>query len=190
VDIVITPPSPPETFWTLSTADWAAVTGIATVALVVATVGLAWVAYVQLAAAREEAKAVHEEARATRTLAVCDRYDLDPVLDGVCRRLAKANENGDLKLYPERYRLDFASLFNYLESIAIGIERGLYNGDVVRDMMEPIFQGYVDQYIVSGLVGWSDPPEGDEEYYHSLRSVCRKWAANPLRKELNNVGKT
>lgn len=189
MDPIITPPAPAETFWALTATDWTAVTAIATVALVVATLVLAWVAYVQLKAAREEASAVHEEARATRTLAVCDRYDLDPVLDGACRRLTNAFENGGLKLYPEQYQSDLRCLFNYLESIAIGIERGLYSRDVVQDMMEPIFQGYVERYIESGLAGWTDPPDGGEEDYHSLRNLCREWAANPLVKEKPVSGK-
>jgi hypothetical protein len=179
----VTPPAPPETFWALTATDWTAVTALATGALVVATLILAWVAYVQLAAAREEARAAHEETRDTRTLAVCDRYDLDPALDTACRRLRRAYDNGDLKRYPERYQFDLHSLFNYLESVAIGIDRALYNDDIVRDMMEPIFRGYVEEYILSGLAGWVDPTDGGEEYYHRLRNLCRRWAASPLTQE-------
>jgi hypothetical protein len=179
VDPIVTPPAPPDTFWALTGADWAAITAIATIALILATLILAWVAYVQIGAAREEAREAHEETRNSRTLTLCVTYDLDPVLDAVCRRLTTAYESGELKSDPNKFRVDLYSLFNFLENLAIGIRSGLYNGGIVRDMMEPIFLGYVQDYIESGIAGWDPPPEGEEEYFHRLRDLCREWKANP-----------
>jgi hypothetical protein len=56
-----------EIIWGLTAGQWGAITGIATGALALATVGVAWVAWYQIGAAREEAKK-------TRTLGGVDTY--------------------------------------------------------------------------------------------------------------------
>jgi len=155
------------TFIYLNSTDWTAITAIATVVLTL-------VAYFQISAAREEA-------RINRTLAACDRYDLDPILDAVTRRLGKARDSGALKRNPRRHRHDIYSILNYLESIAIGVQRGLYSSAVVRDQMEPIYVGYVSEYLATGLVDRAEPKKKlaghpTEVSFDKIRWLVESWS--------------
>jgi hypothetical protein len=139
---------------------------MATIGLILATGVLAWVAWYQIGAARDEAKL-------NRTLAACDRYDLDPVLDACSRRLAEVRNSGDLQNNVKAYRLDIFSVLNYLESIAIGIEQGLYDKKLVREYMEPIFVGCIEEYVTSGVL----KPIGFEPVDFSKSvAICKEWA--------------
>ena len=124
---------------------------------------------------------VRDEAKKNRTLSACERYDLDPVLDGSCRRLVQAKDSGDLEKNPRAYRVDIWSILNYLESLAIGIERDLYLEPIVKDYMSDIIAGYVDEYITGGLAHRA--AEGDvvgqvERDYSGIIGLNRKWSAN------------
>jgi hypothetical protein len=160
--------SPAGTFWGLDSTAWTAIGAIANVVYSCLTAGLLAFAVYQVLSAREDAKI-------NRTLAACDRYDSDPVLDGVARRLAIALDDGSLKENPKKHRVDLYSIFNYFESIAIGVSRGQYDGDIVGDQLGPIIVSYVDDYILSGISGWAQRPEGEEEYFNHTMMLYRKW---------------
>ncbi|MBR1207093.1 MULTISPECIES: hypothetical protein [unclassified Bradyrhizobium] len=172
----------PETFWMLTSTAWTAIGAMANVIYSGLTLFLVIFAYVQITSARSEA-------RINRTLAVCDRYDLDPQLDAFCRKIAAARDNGDLEKNPRSYRLDMCSILNYLESMAIGVERGLYDKEVVRDYMEPILRGYVQEFIKSGLLERAKPIEpvhddvlNTEQYFSGTIKLDKEWAENPKGK--------
>jgi hypothetical protein len=129
---------PVEIVWGLTAGEWAAFTGIATAALALATVGVAWVAWYQIGAARAEAKK-------TRTLEVVSKYDHDPVLDRALRRLARARDMGVLLTKTRDYRLDIVAVMNYLETIAIGVKQEMFIAEMVRDFMEHIAKFHVDE---------------------------------------------
>jgi hypothetical protein len=160
--------SPSGTFWGLDSTAWTAIGAIANVVYSCLTAGLLAFAVYQVLSAREDAKV-------NRTLAACDRYDTDPVLDGVARRLARAFDDGSLRANPKEHRVDLYSIFNYFESIAIGVSRGQYDGDIVGDQLGTIIVSYVDDYILSGISGWARLPEGEEEYFNHTMMLYRKW---------------
>lgn len=171
--------TPPETFMALTGTDWTAIGALANVVYSLLTLFLVIFAAVQITSARREA-------RINRTLAVCDRYDLDPQLDAFCRNIAKARDSGDLQQNPRAYRLDMCSIMNYLESMAIGVERGLYDREVVRDYMEPILRGYVKEFIASGLLEKSRPiqpvhddVEYTEQYFSGTIKLDKEWVTTP-----------
>jgi hypothetical protein len=158
-----------ETVLGIGSLGWTAVGAIANVIYVVLTAGILWFAGSQIISARNEA-------RINRTLEACNRYDMDPILDAVTRRLAAANDDGTLKADPKKYRIDLYALFNYFESIAIGVNRGLYDESIVQEHLDTIINGYVDGYILSGVAGWKIPNrEGPEEYFYNLMTLYRKW---------------
>jgi hypothetical protein len=160
---------PAETIMGIGSLGWTAVGAIANVAYVFLTAGILWFAGSQIISARKEA-------RINRTLEACNRYDTDPILDAVTRRLATANDDGTLKTDPSKYRIDLYTLFNYFESISIGVNRGLYDASIVRDHLETIIKGYVDHYIMSGVTGWKIPDrEGPDEYFFNLMALYRRW---------------
>jgi hypothetical protein len=135
----------PEVFWGLTGTAWTAIVALATIALAVATVAVAWVAGYQIAAARKEAEMARIEAKKARTLEVVSRYDHDYVLDCAIRRLARARD--EKKLYDEihKYRVDFIAVFNYFETIAIGIQQGMFIEEMARDFMEHIVRFHIEE---------------------------------------------
>lgn len=167
------------TFLGLNSTDWTAITGIATAILVA-------VAYVQISAARGEAQI-------SRTLAACERYDLDPLLDQICRTLADARDDGSLEKDPRKYRIEIFSILNYLESIAIGVDRGLYDNSVVYDLMEPIMKGYVEEYLDTGLAQRAerDPPVASVEdlSFSRMRRMVADWPPKPWYRSLFMAGR-
>jgi hypothetical protein len=160
---------PPETeyLFGLSAHGWIA---FWTFALTVVTGVLAWVAWYQIGAAREEAEK-------NRTILACERYDTDSILDRCCQKLAAARDTGDLVASPKSYRVEIFTILNYLESIAIGVEGGFYVKDIVKSYMEPIFRGYVEEYIESGLVKKADILDDakPEDYYEKVVALCKSW---------------
>jgi hypothetical protein len=124
-----------------------------------------------------------------RTLIACEKYDVDPVLDAICRKLSAAKDSGDLDSNPQTYRVDIYTVLNYLESVAIGARRGLYCRKVVRDHMEPIMVGYVEEYINTGLVsraaavGRGGKVVTGADYQHMI-ALVRKWSHVPWYRKL------
>ncbi len=151
-------------FWGLDNTAWTAIGALAGLLYCGLTAGLLGFAVYQV-------RSVKAEAKITRTLAACDRYDTDPVLDRVTNRIATALDDGSLAANPKDFSVDMKGIFNYFESIAIGVSRGLYDRDIVRDQLEPIIIDYVDDLILSGIIGWKDP----DQYFEHMMKLYKDW---------------
>ena len=158
----------PGTFWDLDGTAWTAIGALANVAYCLLTAGLLVFAIYQVLSTRRDAKI-------NRTLAACDRYDIDPIIDGVARRISAAWDDGDLKSNPAKYKTDLYSIFNYFESIAIGVARGQYDADIVRDQLEHIMTAYVDDLILSDIGCWPLPIGGDNPDFDHVMKLYHKW---------------
>jgi hypothetical protein len=167
-------PSPAETIFGIDSLGWAAIGAAGNVVYDLLTAGILWFAGTQILSARREA-------RINRTLAVCDRYDNDPILDQISRRLSVAHDDGSLSADPSKYRIDLYSIFNYFESIAIGVRRGLYDESIVRDHLELIINAHVDDLITSGIIGRAKVPmvAGADKYFFNLSALHQKWRSSP-----------
>jgi hypothetical protein len=180
VDPIITLP---EVFLGLNSLQWTGISALASGVYDALTLALVIFAVVQIRSARREA-------RINRTLAACDRYDFDPVMDSILRKLATARDSGDLVANPQNYRLDLYSILNYLEGIAIGVDRGLYHRSVIKDYMEPVFVGCVEEYIASGLILRAAPTVPiagsvvETEDYVRMVALVRSWSHVPWYKRL------
>lgn len=144
-------------------------TAFGTLILAAATAALVLAAFYQIRSFREEAKK-------TRTLAACEKYDTDPVLDNCLRKLRAAWDDGSILQNSSAFRIDVVTVLNHLDGIAIGIEQGLYIEELVRDHHEKIFNDHFDQYLAS------DAPriDGlDRNAYLTLRALCEKWSRPP-----------
>ncbi len=176
-----------ETFLGFGNTEWSGLSAIASGIYDVLTFLLILFAAMQIYFARREAQI-------NRTITACDKYDLDPVLDEICRRLASARDNGDLETNPHIYRVDIYSVLNYLEAIAIGVKRKLYCGKVVRDQLETILTGYVQEYINSGLVSRAAALDSGRrsatsaDYEHMIALVA-SWAHAPWHRRIFVAGK-
>lgn len=155
-------------FLGLSAEGW---TAIWTFGLTAATVALTVVAGYQISAARDEAKR-------SRTLAACNLYDTDPVLDASCRRLRDGKDSGDLERNPRNYRLELWTVMNYLEGIAIGVDERLYDKTIVHSYLGTIIVGTVDEYLVSGLAERADHMESterDPDEFGGITELANEW---------------
>jgi hypothetical protein len=143
---------------------WTAIGAIAGWVYCCLTGGLLGYAIYQVRSAKADAKI-------NRTLTACDRYDTDPVLDRVTNRIANGLDDGSLAKNPKDYSVDMSSLFNYFESIAIGVSRELYDKDIVTDQLKPIIIDHVDDLILSGHTGWKNPADD----FNHLMKLYREW---------------
>ena len=164
--LIYLPKQPANTFWGFDNTAWTALGAIAGWLYCMLTGGLLTFAVYQV-------QAVKAEAKITRTLAACDRYDTDPILDRVVNRIADALDDGSLAAKPKDFSVDMKSLFNYFESIAIGVSRGLYDKEIVCDQLKPIIIDHVDDLIVGGLTGWENPGQ----YFDHMMKLYHEWKA-------------
>jgi hypothetical protein len=151
-------------FWGLTAHGW---TAVATIALAVVTAGLALAAIWQV-------WSIRDEATRTRTIEACDRYDTDPILDAALRALARAKLSGELDKTPEKFKTRLATVLNYLDAIAIGIDQELYIESLVKDHLEHVVPRTIELYIESGLAVRAGLNPGKN--YHRLLALAAKWA--------------
>src|SRR6185312_361416 len=162
-----------ETFLGLAADGW---TAVGTIALAVLTSALATTAAWQIWSIRDEAKR-------NRTILACDRYDTDPVLDNTLKTLARARKSGQLAADPAAYKTQIATVLNYLDAIAIGIDQDLYIESLARDHLVTIVKrtwSYilmttwqnVPASILRTIIGFNRwPPSGTTEQARTLRAM-------------------
>ncbi|HKS87724.1 MAG TPA: DUF4760 domain-containing protein [Pseudolabrys sp.] len=149
-----------EEFLGIGPEGW---TAIGTMSLAALTIFIAIFGYYQLTSARDES-------RHNRTLEAVERYEFDPILDSCLRRLAMARRNN---YFPQR--IDMVTVLNYLESLAIGIEQGVYEEQLAKEHMRYILVKTYERYL-----GHDAPPVGeiDPSNYIPLGRLYRKWSEN------------
>jgi len=151
----------------LDNTAWTAISAIANSMLAFLTLGLLVFAVYQVLTVKRDAKT-------NRTLAACERYDIDPVLDQITRRLENARDDGSLRQDPTKYAVDLDSLFNYFESIAIGVARGHYDPEIVRDQFEVILSDHIEH--MAGIKKWSQTGgEDDIQHFDKMMALYTRW---------------
>jgi hypothetical protein len=161
-----------NTFWGLDSTAWTAIGALANAVYCALTAGLLAFAVYQVLSAKKDAKI-------TRTLAACERYDLDPVLDQITRRLSIAYNNGTLQTNAARYAVDLNSLFNYFESIAIGVAKGHYDAEIVRDQLEVIMNSHIES--LNGIGSWTNgiSAANDLQHFDNMMALNENWKSTP-----------
>jgi len=129
-------------FWGLTAEG---LTAVGTLALAAVTALLVGVGIYQILAIRAENKK-------SQTLAACGEYDLNPNVYASLQILWAALESGELDREPKKFRPQLNTVLNFLDSIAIGIEQGLYIETLAWDHLELIVRRHVKRYIDSGIV--------------------------------------
>jgi hypothetical protein len=128
-----------------SVTDWIQI------ALLLVTVYVAWC----------QVSSVRSEARKTRTLDVCNRYDCDTVLAEALNELHKAKKERVIgkdadpnipggKIY--ELRQPVVTLLNYLDSLAIGIEQEVYDPDMIEDHMKSIILTHCHEWLRADML--------------------------------------
>jgi hypothetical protein len=164
------------------------ITAYATVALVLATIGLAVPTIVlavaawrqlpflvaqlaalnnQLNAARLAEEATERRTKEWETVRVCAAYDSDPVLDSITRRIWETSEGGKNYKNEAVSQRDLISFLNYLDGIATGITQNLYIENIVRDHLRLIFKKAVEEILVHKII--------DSVGYEAVIEVYARW---------------
>lgn len=142
------------------------ISAISSAALTLLTAILAGAAFWQV-------RSVRTEAAKSRTLEICNRYDNDPLLDGITRRLRIAMNTKDIIKNPNEHRIDVVALLNYLDSIAIGINQNLYIEKLAKDHVYYILNFHVKEYIMDDSVAKALNINPDN--YADLIDIYKKW---------------
>jgi hypothetical protein len=175
--VIAAAPPPPATappvhegFWGLSPEAW---TAIGTLGIILATVALAAVTLALVIVGRRQIREVREENRRGMTLAACGNYDLNPIIYECTKRLSEAREAGELKTKARELRPQITTVLNYLDSIAIGIDQGLYIETLAWDHLHPIVSRHVKELIDSGVI---EDAGLAKENFSRLLEMHRTWS--------------
>jgi hypothetical protein len=164
--------------WSLGSngTDWGnaseKVTAFATAALAILTLGLLGMAWYQLS------RQTYTQ-RQWATLQICDRYDSDPLIRDAVTTLRALSESG--KTTKTDLQIDMACrlLFNYFDSIAIGLAQNLYLeslayphiGSIMLSWRKHIVT-YQHPTVLAFLVKLS-------KSYDQFEALAARWEGNP-----------
>ena len=117
--------------------------------------------------------AIRNENKMERTLTACNRYESDPIIERSVRTLRLAQTNGDFKKDPKSFEHDVVIILNYFDSIAIGIQQGLYDEKLARDHTDSIVKHYCELYLNLEIANRLDiRPDRD---YERLCQMAQNW---------------
>ena len=138
-----------------------------------ATCGIFLAATVQLRLIRRQIQLGTEENRQRATVAACERFDTDPVIHQITKRIWTASAGG--KHYdPDHIDThDLIALLNYFDALAIGVEQGFYDEAVVKAHMSLMVSHAVSTFILTDPPGRFVKAEG----YEAVVRLHRKWQA-------------
>ncbi len=134
--------------------------------------------------------AIRAQTKRTATLEMCTRFATDATLRDYNNQLVAARKNGDLEKNPSKYKSDIVGILNFLDMVAIGVRRGIYDEKLTHDYMKWIIRMDVQRYLTgdfpikanlfmpaySDLLAldckWGDPagslPEEEKKRRHEL----------------------
>jgi hypothetical protein len=156
--------SKPILFFWLTAEEW---TALGTVSIAILTLFLVVAGIIQL-------RRVRSESRKTLTLQACTNYEFNAVIYHCIRRLRDAADSGDLENNPRKHRTQIATLLNYLDGIAIGVNQGIYSEEIVWDNLHAVIQNHMKQYVYSGLLAKAGYSVDD---YKQLVDLANRWSA-------------
>jgi len=154
------------------------ITAAAGIATALATIALVIVAQRELSQIPEQIRIQDERQRKWATVEACDAYVTDPVIYQASKNLWVASQNGTD--YSDKDAIDahdVATLLNYLESLATGVEQGVYVEEIVRDHFEGIMTKAVLVFIQGkSSENWrASDPYFPEEAVPGLMTLYMRW---------------
>jgi hypothetical protein len=99
---------------------------------------------VLIAIGYRQTKMILSDAKVSRSLAACDRYNYDPILDRCQRRLRMSDM---VWANPTRYRIDVITILNYLDGLATGVRLGTYDEPFVLHHMRSTLVHHVKDLL-------------------------------------------
>lgn len=122
---------------------------------------------------------IRQENKRDRTLRMCVDYNIDPIIDASARSLRKAHQDGAFQSDPNAFRSDIATIFNYFDMIAVGVEQGLLIDNLARDHLQNIIREYEDTYFRPDIMKTMNLDVGRD--WPMLKNMCNRWrVSRPL----------
>ncbi len=121
----------------------------------------------QIEQSREADVRTAQERRIWATVAIVERYDTDPVVEGYCERIWEASEGGKNYSSEKLNKRDVIGLLNFFSGIAIGIDQGLYVEEIVKDHLHLSIRKAVENFLHTGIC--------ERNGYESLLKLYDKW---------------
>jgi hypothetical protein len=118
----------------------------------IGTMLLAAVTLLLVLLGRRQLILIREQSKLQYTLAVCERWDTDPVIDQCLRRLSEGWESKNILTNPRSYRMDAVTILNFLQSICTGVEAGIYDKELVRQFHKDTISDQIKDYLQNGLI--------------------------------------
>ena len=148
---------------------------IAAMVTAIASVAIAGAAWKQLPLIAKRLKIDGERQKQWATVTACQRYVTDPILREAKREIWTARDNGKKITidHPEAVRQDVYILLNYFDTIAIGINQGIYNENIVYDNLRYIIEDAVLKFVYKR----SGDFQVKEEHFSDLITLYHKWFA-------------
>ena len=140
----------------------------ATVALFVATLGLFGMAWYQL-------REMTLQQRNWATLQACDRYDTDPKLGAALIILRRLKEGERTALTNYRIVMAVTTVFNYFDSIAIGLNQGLYIEGIVREHLRTIMQRRKAELDATTHEALNEFKREFEQHFANYIALVERW---------------
>ena len=95
---------------------------------------------------------IRDQSKLQCTLAVCEKWDTDPVIDQCLRRLSEGWETKNIFSNPRIYRMDAVTMLNFLQSICTGVEAGVYDKELVKQFLKVTISDQIKDYLENGLI--------------------------------------
>lgn len=148
------------------------VSAVADIITALGTMILAGIAFSQLRDIYLTQKKTEENDRKWRTLQVCDRYDNDLIIHRIkddLRHYLKLRDTGHSFSNEAKvtYRYSVRGLFNYFDSVAIGLQQELYMDEIVK----PHLRGIISDWIVA----FENDPLFEREHFGAILGLIDKW---------------
>lgn len=122
--------------------------------------------------------AIRAENKKNRTLEICDRHVIDPVLSIASSKLREAFKNGDLARNPEMYEVAILKMGNYFESLAIGVKRRIYDEEIAFDHLQVVLRLYAYRYLLGDFAKRIQIRTNDAVFRYLL-DLTKRWEARP-----------
>jgi hypothetical protein len=154
---------------------------IAGVVTALATVWLAVLGIWQLAQISEHMRVQGEREKKWATIKACERYDSEPSINQYARKIWEESKSGTDYVNVDNILHDIIGLMNYLDSLAIGVDQGVYNEQIVKDHMKSSIYKSVKAFIkgesgeVDGIAWKAAKPLVDAKGFPCLLKLYDKW---------------
>jgi hypothetical protein len=130
----------------------------------------------QLRAAEKAQKAAMKAETERRTLDACRSFHTDPTLFEIKRKMFEARHADDPAKGVWKIRREVVNYLNFIESLCIGIEQGIYDEQIVFDNLSIHVLGAVEYFIDRHPIS---NPNGDlvvRSDFHPLLRVQQRFA--------------